>query len=52
MVAVSAMAGALTLSGVVTDPARSDAILKVARDHLNELEVLVSLPPASSPGSP
>jgi TetR/AcrR family transcriptional regulator, transcriptional repressor for nem operon len=34
IVAVSAMIGALTLSRVASDPARSDAFLKVVRDHL------------------
>jgi TetR/AcrR family transcriptional repressor of nem operon len=34
IVAVSAMVGALALSRVVTDPARSDAFLKTVRDHL------------------
>jgi TetR/AcrR family transcriptional regulator, transcriptional repressor for nem operon len=34
MVAVSAMIGALALSRVATDPKRSDAFLKVVRDHL------------------
>jgi TetR/AcrR family transcriptional regulator, transcriptional repressor for nem operon len=34
-VAVSAMIGALTLSRVAIDPARSDAFLKVVRDHLS-----------------
>jgi TetR/AcrR family transcriptional repressor of nem operon len=34
IVAVSAMVGALALSRVVTDPARSDAFLKAVRDHL------------------
>jgi len=34
LVAVSAMVGALALSRVVTDPARSDAFLKAVRDHL------------------
>ena len=38
-VAVSAMVGALTLSRVVADPARSNAILKGVRDHLNALEL-------------
>ena len=38
IMAVSAMVGALTLSRVVTDPARSNAILKVVRDHLDRLE--------------
>lgn len=36
--ALSAMVGALTLSRVVTDPERSDAILKAAREHLAGLE--------------
>jgi len=39
MVAVSAMVGALALSRVITDPARSDALLKSVRDHLKALEV-------------
>ena len=39
MVAVSAMVGALTLSRVLTDPARSDAILKAVRDHLKSIEL-------------
>ena len=34
IVAVSATIGAQTLSRVATDPARSDAFLKVVRDHL------------------
>ena len=34
IVAVSAMIGALSLSRVATDRARSDAFLKVVRDHL------------------
>jgi TetR/AcrR family transcriptional repressor of nem operon len=34
MVAVSAMIGALALSRVMTDPKRSDAILRVVRDHV------------------
>ena len=38
IMAVSAMVGALTLSRVVTDPARSNAILKAVRDHLNEFD--------------
>jgi TetR/AcrR family transcriptional repressor of nem operon len=38
VVAVSALVGALTLSRVVADPARSDAILKLVRDHLGALE--------------
>jgi len=38
IVAVSALVGALTLSRVVADPTRSDAILKVVRDHLIALE--------------
>ncbi len=41
--AVSAMVGALALSRAVADPTRSDAILKVVRDHLDALE------PAASP---
>jgi TetR/AcrR family transcriptional repressor of nem operon len=38
VVAVSAMVGALALSRVVSDPARSDAVLKAVRDHLATLE--------------
>lgn len=38
MVAVSAMIGALILSRVVSDPARSDAILRSMREHLRSLE--------------
>lgn len=38
IMAVSAMVGALALSRVVTDPARSNAILKVVRDQLDRLE--------------
>jgi TetR/AcrR family transcriptional regulator, transcriptional repressor for nem operon len=38
MVAVSAMVGALALSRVAVDPARSDAILKTVRDHLKSLD--------------
>ncbi|MDZ4374470.1 MAG: TetR/AcrR family transcriptional regulator [Phenylobacterium sp.] len=38
IVAVSAMVGALALSRVVADPERSDAFLKVVRDHLATLE--------------
>jgi TetR/AcrR family transcriptional regulator, transcriptional repressor for nem operon len=38
MVAVSAMVGALALSRVATDPARSDAFLKTVRDHLKALD--------------
>ena len=38
ILAVSAMVGALTLSRVVADPARSNAILKVVREHLDKLE--------------
>jgi TetR/AcrR family transcriptional repressor of nem operon len=38
IVAVSAMVGALALSRAVADPARSDAILKLVRDHLKSLE--------------
>ncbi len=34
IVAVSAMVGALALARVMTDPRRSDAILRVMRDHL------------------
>jgi TetR/AcrR family transcriptional repressor of nem operon len=34
IVAVSALVGALTLSRVVTDPKRSDAILRTVRDHV------------------
>jgi TetR/AcrR family transcriptional repressor of nem operon len=37
MVAVSAMVGALALSRVVADPARSDAILAAVRDSLGRL---------------
>jgi TetR/AcrR family transcriptional regulator, transcriptional repressor for nem operon len=37
IVAVSAMVGALTLARVATDPARSDAFLKVVRDHLTAM---------------
>lgn len=39
IVAVSAMVGALALSRVITDPARSDAFLKSVRDHLKALDV-------------
>lgn len=39
ILAVSAMVGALTLSRVVTDPARSDAILKAVRDGLTSSAV-------------
>lgn len=38
IVAVSAMVGALTLSRVVTDPGRSNAILKAVRRHLDGLD--------------
>jgi len=38
IVAVSAMVGALALSRVVPDPARSDAFLKAVRDHLKALD--------------
>jgi len=38
ILAVSAMVGALALSRVVADPARSDAILKGVRDHLETLD--------------
>jgi TetR/AcrR family transcriptional repressor of nem operon len=37
LVAVSAMIGALALSRVIADPARSDALLKAVRDHLKTL---------------
>jgi TetR/AcrR family transcriptional regulator, transcriptional repressor for nem operon len=37
IVAVSAMIGGLTLARVATDPARSDAFLKVVRDHLTAM---------------
>lgn len=40
IMAVSAMVGALALSRVVTDPARSNAFLKVVRDHLDKLETV------------
>jgi hypothetical protein len=33
------MVGALALSRVVTDPARSDAFLKAVRDHLKVFDV-------------
>jgi len=39
IVAVSAMVGALALSRVVADLARSDAFLKTVQDHLKALEV-------------
>ena len=39
IVAVSAMIGALALSRVIADPARSDAFLKSVRDHLKALDV-------------
>jgi TetR/AcrR family transcriptional regulator, transcriptional repressor for nem operon len=39
IVAVSAMVGALALSRVVTEPARSDAFLKSVRDHLRMLDL-------------
>ncbi len=38
IVAVSAMVGALALSRVIADPARSDAFLKTVRDHLKALD--------------
>jgi len=38
IVAVSAMVGALVLSRVVVDPARSDAFLKTVRDRLETLD--------------
>jgi TetR/AcrR family transcriptional regulator, transcriptional repressor for nem operon len=52
IMAVSAMVGALTLSRVMADPARSNIVLKVVREHL--LRDGVALPEASSPhaGSP
>jgi len=46
MLAVSAMVGALALSRVIADPARSDALLKSVRDQLRTLEN-----PASSEAS-
>ena len=39
IVAVSAMVGALTLSRVIADPARSDALLKAVRDHLKGFDL-------------
>jgi len=39
IIAVSAMVGALALSRVVADPARSDAFLKAVRDHLKAFDV-------------
>ena len=38
IVGVCAMVGALALSRVVADPARSNTILKLVRDHLDALE--------------
>jgi TetR/AcrR family transcriptional repressor of nem operon len=38
MAAVSAMVGALTLSRVLTNPNRSDALLRAVRDHVIALE--------------
>jgi TetR/AcrR family transcriptional repressor of nem operon len=38
MVAVSALIGALSISRVVTDPKRSDAILRAVKDHLVGLQ--------------
>jgi TetR/AcrR family transcriptional repressor of nem operon len=38
ILAVSAMVGALSLSRVVADPARSNAILKAVRQQLSALE--------------
>lgn len=38
VLAVSAMVGALTLSRVVADPVRSDAILKAVQRHLDQLD--------------
>ncbi|HYB91714.1 MAG TPA: hypothetical protein VEC38_11790 [Candidatus Binataceae bacterium] len=34
IVAVSAMIGALAISRVITDPKRSDAVLRAVRDHV------------------
>lgn len=45
IVAVSAMIGALALSRVVTDPARSDAVLEAVRDHLMALDAQKEAPP-------
>ena len=45
ILAVSAMVGALTLSRIVTDPERSNAILKAARAQLDKLD-------AGTPESP
>ena len=39
IVAVSAMVGALALSRVIADPARSDVFLRTVRDHLVVLDV-------------
>ncbi|HSZ51937.1 MAG TPA: TetR/AcrR family transcriptional regulator [Caulobacteraceae bacterium] len=44
MLAVSAMIGALALSRVLTDPARSDALLRAVRSELAKLE---TVPPSS-----
>lgn len=38
IVAVSAMVGALALSRVIDDPARSNRVLRLVRDHLDALE--------------
>ena len=38
MLAVSALVGALALSRVIADPAKSDAFLKAVRDHLEALD--------------
>ena len=35
---LGAVVGALALSRVATDPARSDAFLKTVRDHLKALD--------------
>lgn len=47
IVAVSAMVGALALSRAVTDPERSDAILRLVRDHLDGWNIA---PPHDVPG--
>ncbi|GGC77442.1 TetR/AcrR family transcriptional regulator [Chelatococcus reniformis] len=36
--AVSAMVGALAIARVITDPARSDAILKAVKDHVTAMQ--------------
>ena len=48
MVAVAAMVGALTLSRVMTDAGRSDAMLRAVKTHLAGLE----RPVWTSPRSP